>query len=134
MTKYSLLNHRRMSNEIRLSYRQAIVIAISTFIAFIYAFSRGSCAESATNLASSVLNENLNLPIIYAVTPTYYRPVQKAELTRYKSFCIFHDLYGDDEFFSQLSLIFHSTYLNLNQAIALVSSCTKFILDNCRGC
>lgn len=84
MTKFSLLNHRRMSNEIRLSYRQVIVIGISTFIAFIYAFSRDGCGESAINKAtsSSSLSEQ-KLPLIYAVTPTYYRPVQKAELTRF---------------------------------------------------
>lgn len=90
MTKYTLLN-RRM-NEIRLSYRQAIVIAISTFIAFIYALSRNGssslCNESSAINKNVALNEE-NLPIIYAITPTYYRPVQKAELTR---FAIFHYL------------------------------------------
>lgn len=83
MTKYSLLNHRRMGNEIRLSYRQVIVIGISTFIAFIYALSRDGCAESAINKAPPVSLSEGTLPLIYAVTPTYYRPVQKAELTRY---------------------------------------------------
>ena len=83
MTKYSLLNHRRMGNEIRLSYRQVIVIGISTFIAFIYALSRDGCAESAINKTPAASSSMSTLPLIYAVTPTYYRPVQKAELTRY---------------------------------------------------
>ena len=79
MTKYTLLN-RRMYNEIRLSYRQVIVITIITFMLFIYAFSGNkTCNESSS---SSVLLTDNNLPVIYAVTPTYYRPVQKAELTR----------------------------------------------------
>lgn len=82
MTKYTLLNQRRMNNELRLSYRQAIVIGISIFIAFIYAFNRnGSCEQSA--ISNLVMNNEENLPIIYAVTPTYFRPVQKAELTRF---------------------------------------------------
>lgn len=85
MTKYSLLN-RRMNNEIRLSYRQAVVIAIITFISFLYALSGNSSCNSnfEESAASPAIGENgENLPIIYAVTPTYYRPVQKAELTRY---------------------------------------------------
>lgn len=82
MTKYTLLN-RRMSNDIRLSYRQAIVIGIITFISFIYALSKNSCNSNVEESAASSLINGGNLPIIYAVTPTYYRPVQKAELTRY---------------------------------------------------
>lgn len=97
MTKYTLLN-RRMNNEIRLSYRQAVVIGLVTFISFLFAFSRNSsCNNKSEDLSassSSLMSDNL--PIIYAVTPTYYRPVQKAELTRYK---IMHNLtlYGNDE-------------------------------------
>lgn len=71
-----------MYNEIRLSPRQAIVIGIITFMAFVYAWGRNSCEDSSVAVASSSRGED-NLPIIYAVTPTYYRPVQKAELTRY---------------------------------------------------
>jgi galactosylgalactosylxylosylprotein 3-beta-glucuronosyltransferase 3 len=83
MSKYTLLN-RRMSNDIRLSYRQAIVIGIITFISFLYALSGdSSCNKIEESAASSAISENgEHLPIIYAVTPTYYRPVQKAELTR----------------------------------------------------
>lgn len=83
MTKYTLLN-RRMNNEIRLSYRQAVVIGIITLISFLYALSRdSSCNKIEESAASSAISMNgENLPIIYAVTPTYYRPVQKAELTR----------------------------------------------------
>jgi hypothetical protein len=86
MTKYTLLNHRRMNNEIRLSARQAIVIGIATFMAFVYAFGRNSCniEDSSVAAASSSFGDG-NLPTIYAVTPTYYRPNQKPELTRYIS-------------------------------------------------
>lgn len=34
------------------------------------------------HLETSNSNKNSNLPIIYAITPTYWRLVQKAELTR----------------------------------------------------
>lgn len=83
MTKYTLLN-RRMNNEIRLTYRQAVVIGIITLISFLYSLSRdSSCNKIEESAASSAIDMNgENLPIIYAVTPTYYRPVQKAELTR----------------------------------------------------
>lgn len=81
MTKYTLLN-RRMNNEIRLSYRQTVVIGIILFISFLYALSKNSCNNEQSS-ASSLTSLDENLPIIYAVTPTYYRPVQKAELTRY---------------------------------------------------
>lgn len=79
MTKYTPLN-RKFNGEVRLSQRKCIGIAVVTFLLFIYAlnYNKSSCdiysAESLKNVD--------NLPIIYAVTPTFYRPVQKAELTR----------------------------------------------------
>lgn len=67
-----------MNNEIRLSYRKVLAILISLLILFVYILNKKSC-ESAVQIDSS---ESQGLPTIYAVTPTYYRPVQKAELTR----------------------------------------------------
>lgn len=82
MTKYTLLN-RRMNSEIRISQRKGIVIVIATIILFLYALNRNSPScdnDSEINVQKSLAVDDL--PIIYAVTPTYYRPVQKAELTR----------------------------------------------------
>lgn len=76
MVNYSLLG-RGMSNEIRISHRRALFLAISVGLLFIYVLNKNSCEEQKSDK-----NELSSLPIIYAVTPTFYRPVQKAELTR----------------------------------------------------
>ena len=81
MTKYTLLN-RRMNSEYRISQRKLVVIVIVTFILFLYALNRKPSCDKEESLSKESQNVD-NLPIIYAVTPTYYRPVQKAELTRY---------------------------------------------------
>lgn len=78
MVTYSLLS-RKMNNEIRLSYKKSLVIGFSFVVLFIYALTKTSCdPQPSSKLESS------GGPIIYAVTPTYNRPVQKAELTRWK--------------------------------------------------
>ena len=80
MVNYSLLG-RKMSNEVRLSHRKALAIVISVFFLFVYTLSRSSCEP--TEFADNNIGEPLShLPTIYAVTPTFNRPVQKAELTR----------------------------------------------------
>lgn len=81
MTKYTLLN-RRMSSEIRISHRKCIAITLGIFLLFIWALSRTSLCDDNTHALSRESLDADSLPIIYAVTPTYYRPVQKAELTR----------------------------------------------------
>ncbi|KAL7018766.1 hypothetical protein ACKWTF_010904 [Chironomus riparius] len=82
MTKYTLLN-RRMNSEYRISQRKLAVIVIVTFILFLYALNRNSSCDNDESLSKESQHDvDNNLPIIYAVTPTYYRPVQKAELTR----------------------------------------------------
>lgn len=83
MTKYTLLN-RRMNSEYRISQRKLAVIVIVTFLLFLYALNRNSSCDNDDYSLSKESQPIDNLPIIYAVTPTYYRPVQKAELTRYK--------------------------------------------------
>lgn len=76
MVNYSPLG-RKMNNEIRISCRKAIVLGISITALFIYVVSKNSC-ESSKHESDEIKAS----PIIYAVTPTYARPVQKAELTR----------------------------------------------------
>lgn len=78
MVNYSLLG-RKMNSELRLSYRKALAVGVSVFLLFVYVLNRNSCEPAEQTDNSS---EIAQLPTIYAVTPTYYRPVQKAELTR----------------------------------------------------
>lgn len=73
MVTYSLLS-RKMNNEIRLSYKKSLIIGLLIVVLFIYALSKTSCDPPA--------KPEINQPVIYAVTPTYYRAVQLAELTR----------------------------------------------------
>jgi len=65
-----------MNNELRISYRKVLVLGISIAALFLYV-SKNSCEP-----LKHESDEIKALPIIYAVTPTYSRPVQKAELTR----------------------------------------------------
>lgn len=81
MTKYTLLN-RRMNNEIRISSRKAIATVIITLILFIYLLNKNSSCDNIKDTNQAATLDSDNLPIIYAITPTYNRPVQKAELTR----------------------------------------------------
>lgn len=67
-----------MYNEIRISQRKAIGVAVVLIVTFVYVLNRNSCEPENVN-KSELKSE---LPIIYAITPTYYRPVQQAELTR----------------------------------------------------
>lgn len=76
MIKYTFLGNRKMNSEIRISYKKFVIFIITIIIVFIYVLSKNSCESSQPE---KVVFEE---PIIYAVTPTYYRPVQKAELTR----------------------------------------------------
>ena len=76
MVTYSLLG-RKMNNEIRISSKKALALGISIAALFVYMLSKNSCEPSHKKS-----NEIRASPMIYAVTPTYSRPVQKAELTR----------------------------------------------------
>lgn len=66
-----------MNNEIRISYKKALALGISFAALFVYLLSKNACEPSKHES-----DEIKASPIIYAVTPTYSRPVQKAELTR----------------------------------------------------
>lgn len=76
MVTYSLLS-RKMNNEVRISSKKALALGISIAALFVYTISKNSCEP--TKHESDEIKAS---PIIYAVTPTYSRPVQKAELTR----------------------------------------------------
>lgn len=69
-----------MNNEIRCSVRKVCAIGCATFLLFLYTLNRNSCEDS--NLDKKFTEESALSPIIYCVTPTYKRSVQKAELTR----------------------------------------------------
>lgn len=74
MNYYAQLGRKvKMSNEIRIGQRRFILIVVAVILLFVYTLSRDSCVKSP---------QKLDLPTIYAITPTYYRSVQKAELTR----------------------------------------------------
>ncbi|CAO1410975.1 unnamed protein product [Diamesa serratosioi] len=70
-----------MINEIRIKQRNLIVIVIVLSLLFLYLITRETCSRNTQNIKSES-SELEALPIIYAITPTYARPVQKAELTR----------------------------------------------------
>lgn len=67
-----------MNSEIRISQRKAVGAAVVVVLLFIYILNRNSC--DLDNAEKSEIGSDL--PTIYAITPTYYRPVQQAELTR----------------------------------------------------
>lgn len=77
MVTYHLLS-RKMGNEFRLTYRKALMIGVSISALFVYVLNMNTC-DSTDTTSESLVNTS---PIMYAVTPTYFRPVQKAELTR----------------------------------------------------
>lgn len=77
MVKYTaLIGNRKMNGELRISYKKLIVSVLAVVAVFIYVLNKNSCPQVEP------ITEILNKPVIYAVTPTYSRPVQKAELTR----------------------------------------------------
>lgn len=80
MVNYTLLG-RKMNNEVRINQRLLIIIATVLCLLFLYLITRETCSNSTNNVKTDN-SELITLPIIYAITPTYARPVQKAELTR----------------------------------------------------
>lgn len=81
MIKYNHLG-RKMNREIRVSYRHALIAGVSVFLLFIYTLSsrKNEICENIEN--KDEVNEFIELPTIYAITPTYARPEQQAELVR----------------------------------------------------
>lgn len=82
-------------NEIRIKFKQFVIgSAVVFFLLFYLAFRSPEC-PSATDAASETAYQQ-QVPqktqpfTVYAITPTYARPVQKAELTRLTIFNSFH--------------------------------------------
>lgn len=78
-----------MNREIRISYRNAAIVGVSTFLLFIYAISgRNECETvnfsgmQSGEADGGELTSSERKATIYAVTPTYARPEQQAELVR----------------------------------------------------
>lgn len=80
-------------SEIRIKFKTFVVgSAIILFLLFYLMFRSPSCETSSTVFSSSSMNlhqvqerknQSSTQPFtVYAITPTYARPVQKAELTR----------------------------------------------------
>lgn len=82
MIKYSSLG-RKMNREFRVSYRHAAIAGISVFLLFIYTLSSRKNEICEFNNNNFDGKESNDLPTIYAITPTYARPEQQAELVRY---------------------------------------------------
>lgn len=64
-----------MNSEIRIKQKHLLIGFVALFIVFIFIITR-KCSSDVE------INEKQKFPIIYAITPTYARAVQKAELTR----------------------------------------------------
>lgn len=68
-----------MTGEIRIKTKNLIIL-LGFVLLMIFLIQSRKCKEPEVLLDEQESLEDL--PIIYAITPTYYRPVQKAELTR----------------------------------------------------
>lgn len=78
-------------NEVRIRQRPFLIAVTSVSILVVYLLFRTceqttvlSTSETADNSLTRLPNEQPLPFTVYAITPTYARPVQKAELTRYK--------------------------------------------------
>lgn len=77
-------------NEIRIRQRPFLIVVTSVSILIVYLLFR-TCEKTTVLSTPETAEDGLtNLPserslpfTVYAITPTYARPVQKAELTRY---------------------------------------------------
>lgn len=69
-------NYTPIMSSRRVNILYGIIVILMIFL-FISHSSNKNCSDNSAN------EQIKKLPIIYAVTPTYYRPVQKAELTRF---------------------------------------------------
>lgn len=76
-------------SEIRMRQRPFIIVVTSVFLLLVYLLFR-NCEQTIILSTSELAGDTrTNLPseyplpfTVYAITPTYARPVQKAELTR----------------------------------------------------
>lgn len=72
--------HHNKMKDIRVNTRFVLFAVIFLVIFIVYLTTNKKCDEHKTNKIS--ITPYQELPTIFAVTPTYSRPVQKAELTR----------------------------------------------------
>lgn len=68
-------------NEIRLKSKNVFIVCGAISFLIIWLLFHNRCVENDNGANADELSHS-NLPTIYAITPTYARPVQKAELTR----------------------------------------------------
>lgn len=68
-------------NEIRLKSKNVIIVIGAISFLLIWLMFHNQCVQKDIEANGDELSYK-NLPTIYAITPTYARPVQKAELTR----------------------------------------------------
>lgn len=85
-------------NEIRIKFKQFVIgSAVVFFLLFYLAFRSPECpsATDAEIAYQQQVPQKTQPFTVYAITPTYARPVQKAELTRltiFNSFGFFHEI------------------------------------------
>lgn len=73
-----------MMSEIRIKPRNLIIyVCLLVLVVFLVARRSNCFAAMPSTTNSRRQPQQGQQPIIYAITPTYARPVQKAELTRY---------------------------------------------------
>lgn len=85
-------------NEVHIKFRPFVIGTVSIFVLLFYLAARSpECAPlpNAENPATEAYQQQ-QVPqpfTIYAITPTYARPVQKAELTRFVKVTLFYRLF-----------------------------------------
>lgn len=70
-------------SEIRIKPKNLLFLILAIVFGLYLIARHGNFCSKENVIPNRFLRERLdNLPTIYAITPTYFRPVQKAELTR----------------------------------------------------
>lgn len=76
-------------SEVRIRPRQVLVLIIVFLVVLMMVHRNGKRTCQGPDYLQAIYAQQQadTLPTIYAITPTYYRPAQKAELTRYVTDC-----------------------------------------------
>lgn len=69
-------------SEVRIRPRQVLVLIIVFLVILMMVHRNGKRTCQGPDYLQAMYAQSDTLPTIYAVTPTYTRPAQKAELTR----------------------------------------------------